>query len=61
MDRPGYFFEPTILTGLTDGTRIVDEEQFGPALPVVSYRDVDDVVSPGQRHPLRAVRLGLGG
>jgi hypothetical protein len=27
MDRPGYFFEPTILAGLTDGTRIVDEEQ----------------------------------
>jgi acyl-CoA reductase-like NAD-dependent aldehyde dehydrogenase len=40
----GFFFEPTILTGLTDGSRIVDEEQFGPALPVVTYRDVDDVV-----------------
>ncbi len=35
MDRAGYFFEPTILTGLSDGTRIVDEEQFGPALPVI--------------------------
>jgi len=44
MDRPGYFFEPTILTGLSDGTRIVDEEQFGPALPVIPYRDIDDVV-----------------
>jgi acyl-CoA reductase-like NAD-dependent aldehyde dehydrogenase len=44
MDRPGYFFEPTILAGLSDGTRIVDEEQFGPALPVVAYRDLDDAV-----------------
>jgi acyl-CoA reductase-like NAD-dependent aldehyde dehydrogenase len=44
MEGDGYFFEPTILAGLTDGTRIVDEEQFGPALPVVSYRDIDDVV-----------------
>ncbi len=44
MDRPGYFFEPTILAGLSDGTRIVDEEQFGPALPVISYRSVDDAV-----------------
>src|SRR6202034_2307258 len=44
MDRPGYFFEPTILDGLSDGVRIVDEEQFGPALPVISYRDIDDVV-----------------
>lgn len=44
MDRPGYFFEPTILTGLKEGVRIVDEEQFGPALPVIAYRDVDDAI-----------------
>ncbi len=56
MDRPGYFFEPTILTGLSDGTRIVDEEQFGPALPVVAYRDVDDVVNRAN-----ATHFGLSG
>ena len=44
IDRPGYFFEPTVLSGLSDGVRIVDEEQFGPALPVISYRDLDDAV-----------------
>ena len=44
IDRPGYFFEPTILTGLSDGVRIVDEEQFGPALPVISYRNVDEAI-----------------
>jgi acyl-CoA reductase-like NAD-dependent aldehyde dehydrogenase len=44
MDRPGYFFEPTILTGLSDGTRIVDEEQFGPALPVIKYSSLDDAI-----------------
>lgn len=44
MDRPGYFFEPTILTDIHDGIRIVDEEQFGPALPVIPYRNVDEVV-----------------
>jgi acyl-CoA reductase-like NAD-dependent aldehyde dehydrogenase len=26
------------------GVRIVDEEQFGPALPVMSFRDVDDAI-----------------
>ncbi len=56
MDRPGYFFEPTILTGLSDGTRIVDEEQFGPALPVIAYRDVDDVVNRAN-----ATHFGLSG
>ena len=57
---PGYFFEPTILTDLSDGTRIVDEEQFGPALPVIPYRDVGRRRRAGQRHPLRPVRLGVG-
>ena len=45
MDRDGYFFEPTILTGAAEGTRIVDEEQFGPAVPVLAYRDVDEAVA----------------
>lgn len=45
MDRPGYFFAPTILAGVNDGIGIVDEEQFGPALPVVSYRDINDAVA----------------
>ncbi|RBM14165.1 aldehyde dehydrogenase [Streptomyces sp. PT12] len=44
IDRPGYFFEPTVLAGAADGTRVVDEEQFGPVLPVVAYRDLDAVV-----------------
>jgi acyl-CoA reductase-like NAD-dependent aldehyde dehydrogenase len=44
IDGPGYFYEPTILADLSDGTRIVDEEQFGPALPVIAYRDLDDAL-----------------
>jgi acyl-CoA reductase-like NAD-dependent aldehyde dehydrogenase len=56
MDRPGYFFEPTILTDVMDGTRIVDEEQFGPALPVIAYRDVDDAVERAN-----ATHFGLSG
>jgi acyl-CoA reductase-like NAD-dependent aldehyde dehydrogenase len=41
---PGYFFEPTILTEVGDEVRIVAEEQFGPALPLLSFRRVDDVL-----------------
>lgn len=41
---PGYFLRPTILSGVTDGQRIVDEEQFGPVLPVVRYTDLDAVI-----------------
>lgn len=44
MPRPGYFYQPTILAGLSDGAAIVDEEQFGPALPVIAYQTVPDAV-----------------
>ncbi len=54
-DRPGYFFEPTLVIGLSDGTRLVDEEQFGPALPIVSYDDLDDALARAN-----ATHFGLG-
>ncbi|MFE2728422.1 aldehyde dehydrogenase family protein [Kitasatospora sp. NPDC059327] len=44
MNRRGYFYQPTILAAASDGIRIVDEEQFGPALPVIAYRNVNDVL-----------------
>src|SRR5438874_10553452 len=56
IDSPGNFFEPTILADIADGTRIVDEEQFGPALPVIPYRDVDDAVERAN-----ATHFGLSG
>jgi acyl-CoA reductase-like NAD-dependent aldehyde dehydrogenase len=56
VDGPGYFFEPTILTGALDGTRIVDEEQFGPALPILSYRNLDEAVDRAN-----ATNFGLSG
>lgn len=40
----GYFYPPTIVADLTNGTRLVDEEQFGPVLPVIRYHDVDEAV-----------------
>lgn len=46
-ERPagsGYFYPPTIVADVSDGMRIVDEEQFGPVLPVIRYSDVDDAV-----------------
>jgi acyl-CoA reductase-like NAD-dependent aldehyde dehydrogenase len=56
IDGPGNFFEPTILADVSDGTRIVDEEQFGPALPVIAYRDVEDAVERAN-----ATHFGLSG
>jgi acyl-CoA reductase-like NAD-dependent aldehyde dehydrogenase len=41
---PGYFYPITLMTGIEDGVRLVDEEQFGPVLPIIRYRDLDDVI-----------------
>jgi acyl-CoA reductase-like NAD-dependent aldehyde dehydrogenase len=41
---PGYFFQPTVLADARDGVRIVDEEQFGPALPILRFSDLDDAI-----------------
>lgn len=44
LDGDGFFYQPTILRGATDGMAVVDEEQFGPVLPVIAYRDVEEAV-----------------
>lgn len=39
------FYQPTVVADITDGASLVDEEQFGPAIPVIRYTDVDDAVA----------------
>lgn len=41
----GYFFEPTILDGATQKMSIIQEETFGPVLPVVEYENLDDAIA----------------
>ncbi|RME67284.1 MAG: aldehyde dehydrogenase family protein [Alphaproteobacteria bacterium] len=55
LDRPGYFMRPMIVADVADGQRIVDEEQFGPILPLVKVRDGDDSVARANGSP-----YGLG-
>jgi acyl-CoA reductase-like NAD-dependent aldehyde dehydrogenase len=38
---PGYHYPPTILTGVGAGTPVVDEEQFGPVLPLIPFSDLE--------------------
>jgi len=40
----GYFFEPTVVTGVRDDMRIVKEEIFGPVMPIMAYDDVDELI-----------------
>ena len=49
VEGPGWFYPATILTDVDDGVRVVDEEQFGPVLPLVAYRDVEEAVERANR------------
>ncbi len=44
LGEVGYFFEPTVITDVCDGVRLVDEEQFGPVLPIITYDSLEDVI-----------------
>lgn len=41
----GYWFEPTILTDVTQNMTIVHEESFGPILPVLKFSTFDEVIA----------------
>jgi acyl-CoA reductase-like NAD-dependent aldehyde dehydrogenase len=56
LEGPGYFYPITIVADIADGTRLVDEEQFGPILPVIKYSNIDDAIQRANRSP-----YGLGG
>ncbi len=49
------FYPITIVADLKDGDRLVDEEQFGPALPVIRYSDVEEAIASANR-----LEAGLG-
>lgn len=53
--RPGYFVPLTVVRDISDGSALVDEEPFGPVLPIIRYSDVDDVIERVNRSP-----YGLG-
>ncbi|MCW3837620.1 aldehyde dehydrogenase family protein [Sphingomonas canadensis] len=52
----GYFIEPAIVTGLSDDSPLVRDEQFGPVMPVMVYDDIEDAIARAN-----ATEFGLGG
>ncbi|MFQ5790577.1 MAG: aldehyde dehydrogenase family protein, partial [Acidobacteriota bacterium] len=40
----GYFFEPTVLTGVDHSMEVMREETFGPVAPVMVVKDIDEAV-----------------
>lgn len=56
IEGPGYFYEPTLVAGLTNGCELVDQEQFGPVLPIISYPSLKEAIKLANDSP-----NGLGG
>ncbi len=41
----GYFFEPTVLSGLSPDARILTDEPFAPVMPVLDFTKIEDVIA----------------
>jgi succinate-semialdehyde dehydrogenase/glutarate-semialdehyde dehydrogenase len=55
IEGPGFFYEPTVLSGVAPGMAAFDEETFGPLAALVHARDAEDAVSLANR-----TSFGLG-
>ncbi|CAB3961499.1 betaine-aldehyde dehydrogenase [Burkholderia aenigmatica] len=55
LERAGFFYPPTLVTHVGIGDALVDEEQFGPVLPLIPFHDPEDAIAAAN-----ASRYGLG-
>jgi len=56
LEGAGYFYPPTLVADISNDALLVKEEQFGPALPIIKFTDVNDVVEMAN-----GVDVGLDG
>lgn len=45
LDRPGYYFAPTVVVGVDHGMDLMRTETFGPVLPIMSFEDEDEALA----------------
>lgn len=50
LDRPGQFFEPTLILDVKPGMDVYEEETFGPVLPVIRVRNEDEALRLANDH-----------
>jgi acyl-CoA reductase-like NAD-dependent aldehyde dehydrogenase len=47
----GYFFEPTVLSGVTPEMPVFEEEIFGPVMPIITFDELDEAIALANRTP----------
>jgi succinate-semialdehyde dehydrogenase/glutarate-semialdehyde dehydrogenase len=51
IGNKGYFFQPTVLTGLDRQMRVMNEEPFGPLALILPFGDLDEAITEANRLP----------
>ncbi|HAE45918.1 MAG: NAD-dependent succinate-semialdehyde dehydrogenase [Tistrella sp.] len=51
IGNKGYFFQPTVMTGVPLSARIMNEEPFGPVVPVSTFSGYDALIAEANRLP----------
>jgi len=49
--KKGFFFEPTVLTGVNHKMRVMREETFGPVAPIMAVKDVEEAIKLANDSP----------
>lgn len=55
ISGPGYFYQPTLITNISEEAKLVSQEQFGPALPIMKFSDTEEVIKRANN-----TKMGLG-
>ncbi|MCJ0869645.1 NAD-dependent succinate-semialdehyde dehydrogenase [Streptomyces sp. AP-93] len=59
LDRPGYFFRPTVLTGVPADAHVMVEEPFGPIAPIVAFCELDEALAAANATPYGLAAYGF--
>jgi aldehyde dehydrogenase (NAD+) len=51
LPKKGFYFPPTLFTGVTQSHRIAREEIFGPVLSILTFRTVDEAIEKANNTP----------
>ncbi|WP_265104031.1 aldehyde dehydrogenase family protein [Streptomyces nodosus] len=59
LDRPGYFYAPTVLTGVPADAALLSEEPFGPLAPILPFTDLDEALGIANSLPYGLAAYGF--
>ena len=49
IGNQGFFFQPTVMADVSEDARIMNEEPFGPVVPIVPFKEFDEVIERANR------------